>query len=69
MAAGLKRRVALLESAKAEVNLKSLTDEELDARIRTLTADNPAFYETLLTRISRHPSAIPVVADDRESEG
>ena len=43
MAASLKRRVALLESAKAEVNLKSLTDEELDARIRTLTAGSLPF--------------------------
>ena len=68
MATGLKRRVALLESAKAKVDLKSLTDEELDARIRTLTAGSSGFYETVLARICRHPSTIPVVADDLESE-
>ena len=69
MASGLKRRVALLESAKAEADIKSMTDEELEARIRTLSAGSPGFYETVLARIGRHPSTIPVVADDLEYEG
>ncbi|MEO7128811.1 MAG: hypothetical protein ABI040_08115 [Rhodoferax sp.] len=67
--ANLEQRIALLESARVQTNLKVMTDEELDAHMRTLEAGSPAFYDAVLARVHRHPSFISVVVDDPEYAG
>lgn len=46
-----------------------MTDEDLDAYIRTLEVGSPAFYDAVIARVLRHRSAFPVVVDDPEHAG
>ena len=43
-----------------------VTDEELDAYIKTLEVGSPAFYDAVIARVLRHRSAFPVVGEDPE---
>ena len=69
MATSLEKRIALLETARVKSNLKAMTDEELDVYIKTLEVGSPAFYDAMIARVLRHPSAFPVVVDDPEHVG
>lgn len=65
--ARLEERVRKLEAAKAEVDLKSMTDEELDAYAEAHWKEPPwgsdETVAAILTKIGRKPSAWPVVPD------
>ena len=69
MATSLEKRIALLETARAKSNLKAMTDEELDAYIKTLEVGSPAFYDAVIARVLRHRSAFHVVGEDPEHAG
>lgn len=60
----LDTRVAFLEGARANSNLKAMTDEELDAYIRTLNPGSPQAFGAVLAKVLRHPSSLPLVKDD-----
>lgn len=62
----LEKRIALLEGARAVANLKAMTDDELMAHAGTLESGSPGWYDAILTKVMRHPSAFPVVAIDPE---
>lgn len=69
MATNLEKRVALLETARVKSNLKAMTDVELGEYIKALEVGSPAFYDAVIARVLRHPSAFPVVVDDPEHAG
>ena len=60
----LEKRVLLLEEARAAVNLKMMTDDELMAYAGTFQMDSKEMYAAVLTVVGRRPSAFPVVHDD-----
>lgn len=60
----LETRVARLESAQSKANLKSMTDDELSARISTLPFRSKEGFVAIFELIGRHPSAFPVVHED-----
>lgn len=62
----LEKRVASLEGAKVEANLKVMTDAELDDYILTLESGSPICSKAIITRVLRHPSYFPVVKSDPE---
>ncbi len=60
----LEVRLKRLETAANTVHLAKLSDGELDAHILTLMAGSPVWYDAIIHRVLRHPSALPVVHDD-----
>ena len=60
----LEKRVSLLEGARALVNLKTMTDDELMAYAGTFEMGSKEMYAAVLTVVGRRPSAFPVVYDD-----
>lgn len=62
----LEKRIALLEEARALVNLKTMTDDELMAYAGTFEMGSKEMYAAVLTLVGRRPSAFPVVYDDPE---
>ena len=64
--ANLEKRVSLLEGARAVANLKTMTDDELSAYAGTLEAGSAGWYDAIITRVQRHPSAFPIVKIDPE---
>lgn len=60
----LESRISRLEAGQAKADLERMNDEELDAYILTLEEGSPDWYETLIARVMRHPSALQVVHDD-----
>lgn len=66
MSRDLVKRIALLEKERSKADIGRMTDGELDAHIRTLVSGSSDFYDAVLARVARHPSAFPVVVDDPE---
>jgi len=73
----LEKRVAQIEGARANSDLKKMTDEELSAYIATLDwgaptviealdTGNPRFVAAIIESVLRHPSPLQVVVDDPE---
>lgn len=62
--ANLEHRVAALEVTRSTENLKSMTDEELGAHIRSLETGSQQFFSAVIAKILRHPSDLPIVNDD-----
>ena len=62
--ASLERRLALLERARSNTDLRDMTDEELDAYIRVLDPGSPQFFRFAIARVMRHPSTLPLVEID-----
>lgn len=62
--ATLETRLARLEAAAKTVHLANLSDTELDAHILTLIVGSPCWYDAIVHRVMRYPSAFPVVYDD-----
>jgi len=60
----LENRVARLEAGQAKADMERMNDEELDAYILTLEDGCPSWYDAIIARVMRHPSAFPVVHDD-----
>lgn len=60
----LDLRLKKLEVAASTVHLAKLSDVELDAYILTLIDESPGWYDAIVHRVLRHPSALPVVHDD-----
>lgn len=71
----LEKRVARIERAKANVDLKKMTDEELNAYIATLDvgaptvieslhSGNPDFVAAVVEHALRHTRPLPVVEID-----
>lgn len=60
----LEIRLKRLETAAGTVHLAKLSDAELDAHIHTLKDGSPGWYDAIIHRVMRYPSAFPVVHDD-----
>ncbi len=60
----LEQRLKRLETAAGTVHLANLSDTELDAHIITLLAGSPGWYDAIIHRVLRYPSAFPVVYND-----
>lgn len=60
----LEVRLKKLETAASTVHLAKLSDADLDAHILTLLAGSPGWYDAIIHRVLRYPSAFPVVHDD-----
>ena len=65
----LEKRVALLEVTQGNKDLKAMTDDELSAYILTLEKGAPRWWDSVLARVMRHPSAFKVVKDDPDHAG
>jgi hypothetical protein len=62
--ATIATRLARLETATSTVHLAKLTDTELDSHILTLKDGSPGWYDAIIHKVLRYPSAFPVVYDD-----
>ena len=62
--ASLETRVAKMEKDAADVDLKTMTDDELMAHARKFPMFSSEMYGAIVTLILRRPSAFPVVNDD-----
>lgn len=60
----LEKRVLLLEGARAAVNLKMMTDDELMAYAGKFQIDSNEMYAAVLTVVGRLPSAFRIVYED-----
>ncbi len=60
----LEVRLKRLETSANTVHLAKLSDADLDAHILTLMAGSPGWYDAIIHRVMRYPSAFPVVHDD-----
>lgn len=63
----LNQRLMRLEGARAVADIKAMSDEALDAHIRTLTFGTAECYAAIVARVLRHPSVFPVVRDESDS--
>jgi len=71
----LELRVKKLEASAYAANLAKLTDAELDEYILTLKdgapdiltleGGSPQWWDAVLARVARHPSAFPIVSDEQ----
>ena len=59
-----KKRLSLLEGARAIANLKTMTDDELSAYASTCESGSKEMYGAMVALVNRHPSTIPVIVDD-----
>ena len=64
--ARLEQRIAKMEHALADVDLHAMTDDELRAHAGSFPMFSRRMYAVILTLVNRHPSAFPVVHDDRD---
>lgn len=73
----LEKRVSQIEGARADADLKNMSDEELDGYIATLDwgaptviealhTGNPRFVAAVVESVLRHTSGLPIVFDDPE---
>ena len=73
----LEKRVAQIEGARAHTDLKALSDQELDAHIKTLDWGVPSGQEVpywgsprllaaVIEKVLRQGSSLPIVVDDPE---
>jgi hypothetical protein len=60
----LDLRLKKLETAANTVHLANLSERELDSHILTLMAGSSGWYDAIIHRVLRYPSAFPVVHDD-----
>lgn len=67
--ASLEKRVAQLEVAQGNADLKAMTDDELSAYILILEDGTPRWWDAVLANVMRHPSAFQVVKDDPDYAG
>jgi len=65
----LENRVARLEAGQAKEDMERMNDEQLDAYILTLEDESSDWYDAIIARVMRHPSAFPVVKDDPAHTG
>lgn len=65
----LEKRVAQLEGARANADLKTMTDDELRAYTGTLENGTSRWWDCVMASVMRHPSAFPVVRDDPDHAG
>jgi hypothetical protein len=56
----LESRVEKLESLAGRVDMKAMSDDQLDAHAKTLTFASAEQYRAILTLVLRHRSAFPV---------
>lgn len=61
----LENRVAQLEGAQENADLKAMTDDELSAYASTLEFGTPECWAAVLAGVLRHQSAFPVVKIER----
>ena len=61
----LEKRIATLEKKAAYVDLRSLSDDELMARIERFGTLSEA-YGAIISQVGRRKSAFPVVRDVRD---
>ncbi len=62
----LKDRVAKIEQAVGDVDLKAMSDDELLCHAGTFPMFSDGMYAAVVTLVLRRPSAFPVVYDDPE---
>ena len=73
----LEKRVAQIEGARAHTDLKALSDQDLDAHIKTLDWGVPSGQEVqywgsprllaaVIEKVLRQGSSLPIVVDDPE---
>lgn len=60
----LEKRVAQLEGAQVNANLKKMSDDELRTYIRTLDAGTSRWWDAVLVSVMRHARTVSVVPDD-----
>ena len=60
----LDLRLKKLETAANTVHFAKQSDADLDAHILTLMAGSPGWYDAIIHRVLRYPSAMPVIYDD-----
>lgn len=65
----LEKRLAQLEVAQDNADLKAMTEDELSAYIVTLEDGTPRWWDAVLASVMRHPSAFKVVKDDPDQAG
>jgi len=65
----LEKRVAQLEGAQANANLKTMTDGELRTFICTLEAGTSRWWDALLASVMRRARTVSVVPDDPDHAG
>jgi hypothetical protein len=56
----LESRVEKLEALLCRLDLKAMTDDQLDAHAKTLPFASAEQYRAILTLVLRHRSAFPV---------
>ncbi len=64
--ANLEKRVAKMEQATGDVDLKAMSDDELHAYAAKFPMFSREMYAAILTLAGRRRSAFPVVYDDPE---
>ena len=62
----LKKRLVQLEVAQEKIALKQMTDDELMAYAGTLENGSFRWWEAIITKVLRRPSALQIVHDDPE---
>lgn len=60
----LDLRLKRLETAAGTVHLAKLSDADLDTHVLTVLPGSPGWYDAIIHRVMRYPSAFPVVHDD-----
>jgi hypothetical protein len=60
----LEKRVASLESRNLAADIKTMTDDELDAYIETLEIGSLARNKAIVASLMRHPAPFPIVEDE-----
>lgn len=61
-----RKRLSNLEKSRRTIDLKTMTDAELDAYINSFETVTLDFVIALTTQINRHGSTLPIVHDDPE---
>jgi len=60
MVMALEKRLEALERSQANAGLEGMADAELDARLETLEAGSPRWFQVVLERIWRKGSRLPL---------
>lgn len=66
---GLEKRVAQLECARVNANIKTMTDDELRAFTGTLENGSSRWWDCVMASVMRHNSAFQVIHDDPDHAG
>ncbi len=62
----VRRRLLKLEASHRVINLKIMTDAQLDAYINSFEIASDECVTAIVVRIGRHGSTLPIVHDDPE---